>query len=161
MLMNYFDLESQIVDESELIQEKIILTYVKKKILSYGICSSKIYDAVVKNVISKNGVVNFENFLDYFNPVFKASEDYQSYKYKYLLGLSRNEFSNKIKKENFGMFLNLVKGQMIYDIETYSDLVKRLKYIFREKYPKENSKELNFCHFYTIVEFLVDLNYGN
>jgi hypothetical protein len=161
MLMNYFDLEYKINNGLDLYKETIIVNYVKKIILESGICSNQIYEKIIKNVLIQKDNYSFETYLTYFSPVFKASEEYQSFKYKYLLYLSKNKYSEIMTQLEFDMFLNLVKGKIIYDKETYSDLIKRFKVIYKKQYPSENQKYYYYSHVNAIIEFIIDLNYEN
>ena len=161
MLMNFFDLEYKLNNGFDLYKEIIVINHIKEFILKCGICSIQLYDKIIKNAMSIKGNYSFENYLLYFDPIYKASEEYQSYKYKYLLYLSKNKYSDIMTQLEFDMFLNLVKGKSIYDKETYSDLIKRFKIIYKKQYPKENEKEYYFDHVYTILEFIIDLNYEN
>ena len=161
MLMNYFDLEYKINTGLDLYKDTIILNYVKNTILESGLCSIQIYEKIIKNVVSQKEEFSFEKYLEFFSPIFKAGEEYQSYKYKYLLYLCRNKYSEMMTPLEFDMFLNIVKCQKIYDKETYSDLIKRFKVIYRKQYPNENHKQFYFNHVNTIIEFLIDLNYEN
>jgi hypothetical protein len=161
MLMNYFELESKINIGLDYHKETIIINHVKKVILDSGICSVPIYDKVIKNVISLKEDYSFENFLKYFNPIFKAEKEFQSYKYKYLLYLCKNKYSEIMTQLEFDMFLNLANGKKIYDKETYSDLIKRFKVLYKKQYPKENQKKYYYNHVNAIIEFIIDLNYEN
>ena len=161
MLMNYFDLEYKLNNGLDLYKETIVINHIKKIILECGICTSQLYEKVIKNAMSIKGDYSFENYLMYFSPIFKASEEFQSYKYKYLLYLCKNKYSYIMTQLEFDMFLNLVKGKKIYDKETYSDLIKRFNIIYKKQYPKGNEKEYYFQHVYTILEFIIDLNYEN
>ena len=161
MFMNYFDLEKKINNGLDLYKETIIVNYVKKMILESGICSNQIYEKIIKNVLIQKDNYSFEIYLTYFSPVFKASEEYQSFKYKYLLYLSKNKYSDLMTQLEFDMFLNLVKGKKIYDKETYSDLIKRFKVIYKKQYPSENQKKYYYSHVNAIIEFIIDLNYEN
>ena len=138
MLMNYFDLENKLNNALDLDKEAIVINHIKNIILQSGICSSQIYEKIIKNVKNLKDNYNFENYLKYFNPVFKAAEEFQSYKYKYLLYLSRNKYNKIMSQLEFDIFLNLVKGKIIYDKETYSDLIKRFKVIYKKQYPNDH-----------------------
>lgn len=161
MLMDFFDLEHKI-NLLILHEDIIIVNHVKKCILESGICALPLYEKIVKNISTIKDKLTFEKYLDFFTPIFKASEEYQSYKYKFLLDLSRNKYSEKMTHLEFDMFLNLVKGKKIYDKETYSDLLKRFKVIYKKQYPKHNQKKYYlYRHVITVLEFIIDLNYKN
>ena len=161
MLMSYFELEYKINNGLDLYKGTIIINHIKKIILECGICSFPLYDKIIKNVINLKDNNNFENYIKYFNPIFKGDKEFQSYKYKYLLYLCKNKCSEIMTQLEFDMFLNLANGKSIYDKETYSDLIKRFKVLYKKQYPKENQKEYNYNHVNTIIEFIIDLNYEN
>ena len=162
MLMNYFDLEQKINTGLDLYKDIIIINHIKKTILQSGICSFPLYDKIIKNVSNQKEALSFENFLFFFDPIFKADEEFQSYKYKYLLNLSKNEYSELMTQLEFDMYLNLIKGKKIYDKEAYSDLMKRFKVIYKKKYSNENIRQnYIFTHVYTVIEYIIDLNYDN
>ena len=162
MLMNYFDLEEKINTGLDLYKDIIIINHVKKMILQSGICSFPLYDKIIKNVSNQKEALSFENFLFFFDPIFKADEEFQSYKYKYLLNLSKNKYSELMTQLEFDMYLNLIKGKKIFDKEAYSDLMKRFKVIYKKKYSNENIRQYYiFTHVYTVIEYIIDLNYDN
>ncbi len=161
MLMDFFELEHRI-NILILHEDIIIINHVKKCILQSGICALPLYEKIVKNISTLKDKITFEKYLEFFSPIFKASEEYQSFKYKFLLNLSRNKYSEKMTHLEFDMFLNLVKGKKIYDKETYSDLLKRFKVIYKKQYPKHNQKKYYlYRHVVTVIEFIIDLNYEN
>ena len=160
MLMNYFDLENKLNYVLDLHKETIAINHIKSIILQSGICSSQLYEKIIKNIISLKDNYSFENYLKYFNPVFQAAEEFQSYKYKYLLYLSRNKYNEIMTQLEYDIFLNLVKGKVIYDKETYSDLIKRFKVIYKKQYPNDH-KIFYYKHVNAVIELIIDLNYEN
>ncbi len=160
MLLSFFDLENEINKYYPLDTEQIALNFIKKIILSFGLCNSKIYDHVIRTILSKKGNFNFENYLDCFAPIFDASDRYQSIKYKFLLYLVKNHFSNTISFQNYQLFCELIKGKWIYEIDICDDLTNKLLKNLKIKYPRDDFINLNPLHVITIVEFLVDMEYG-
>ncbi len=161
MLLSFFDLEGEINKYVLIDNEKIVLNFIKKIILSFGLCNQKIYDQVARNIMGKKGNFNFENYLDCFSPIFDASDKYQSLKYKFLLSLVKNHFSNSISLQNYKIFCELIHGKWIYEIDICDDLTNKLLTTFKEKYPTDDCVNLNFLHTITVVEFLVDMEYGD
>ena len=95
MLLNYFNLLLEFKKYNFLGKETIALNYIKKKILSSGICNSKLYEHIIRSIISKKGNFDLENFLECFTPIFEASEKYQTLKYRFLLFLSKDQKKKK------------------------------------------------------------------
>ena len=159
MLLNYFNLLLEFKKYDFLGKETIALNYIKKKILSSGICNSKLYEHIIRAIISKKGNFDLENFLECFTPIFEASEKYQSLKYKFLLFLSKDQKSKTFSMDNYRTFCNLIKGKLIYEEDTYKKLSKNMIENFKEKYPKEYTDNFKYFQIATIVEFLVEKEY--
>ena len=160
MLLNYFNLLLEFKKYDFLGKETIALNFIKKKILESGICNSKLYEHIIRAIISKKGNFDLENFLECFTPIFEASEKYQTLKYRFLLFLSKNQQKKEFSMDNYRTFCNLIKGKLIYEEDTYNKLSKNMIENFKEKYPKEYTDNFKFFQIATIVEFLVDKEYN-
>lgn len=161
MLLSYFDLDKEFQIYNFMKKEEIALNFIKKIILSYGICTTKIYEHIIRTIISKKGNFNMDNYLDCFFPIFDASEKYQTLKYKFLLSLVKNHSNQTISMENYKIFCNLIKGKWIYDEDTYKKLSKNMIETFKQKYPGEYTDNFKFTHISAIVEYLVDKEYND
>jgi hypothetical protein len=153
MLLSYFDLDKEFQIYNFMKKEEIALNFIKKIILSYGICTTKIYEHIIRTIISKKGNFNMDNYLDCFTPIFDASEKYQTLKYKFLLSLVKNHNNQTISMENYKIFCNLTKGKWIYDEDTYKKLSKNMIETFKHKYPGEYTDNFKFTHISAIVEY--------
>ena len=160
MLLNYFNLLLEFKKYDFLGKETIALNYIKKKILSCGISNSKLYEHIIRAIISKKGVFDLENFLECFTPIFEASEKYQTLKYRFLLFLSKDQKLKTYSMDNYRTFCNLIKGKLIYEEDTYKKLSKNMIENFKEKYPKEYTDNFKYFQIATIVEFLVEKEYS-
>ena len=160
MLLNYFNLLLEFKKYNFLGKETIALNYIKKKILSSGISNSKIYEHIIRAIVSKKGVFDLENFLECFTPIFEASEKYQTLKYRFLLFLSKDQKLKTYSMDNYRTFCNLIKGKLIYEEDTYKKLSKNMIENFKEKYPKEYTDNFKYFQIATIVEFLVEKEYS-
>ena len=96
MLLTFFDLENEFSKFNLVEKEKIVLYFIKKMILSCGICTSKLYELLIRAIASKKGNFTFENYIECFTPIFEASEKYQTLKYKLLLFLVINQNNKTI-----------------------------------------------------------------
>ena len=159
MLLNYYNLKLEFKKYNFLGKETIALNYIKKKILSSGICNSKLYEHIIRAITSKKGNFDLENFLECFTPIFEASEKYQTLKYRFLLFLSKAQNSKIYSMDNYRTFCNLIKGKLIYEEDTYKRLSKNMIENFKEKYPKEFTDNFKYFQIATIVEFLVEKEY--
>ena len=161
MLLNFYNLEIEFKKYNFLDKETIALNFIKKVILGAGICNSKLYEHIVRAIISKKGIFDLENFLECFSPIFDASEKYQTLKYRFLLFLAKmNNETNTFSMDNYRAFCNLIKAKVIYEEDTYRKLSKNMIENFKQKYPKEYTDNFKYFQIATIVEFLVNKEYN-
>ena len=156
MLLKYFDLHLEFKKYDFLQREDIAKNFIKKLLLNAGICITKIYDQIIKAIMSKKGNFNFENFLDCFTPILESPDKYQTLKYRFLLFLSKTPNSNIYTMENYKVFCNLIKGKSVYEDDKCKQLSKNMIENFKQKYPKELTDNFKYFQIATIVEFLVD-----
>ena len=157
MLLNYFDLHSEFQKYNFLQKELVAMSFVKKFILNCGICNSKIYDNVIKLIATKKGNFNFENFLDCFVPILENKLDKcQTFKYKFLMNLVKNQHTQIISMENYKIFCNLIKGKSVYEEESCKKLSKNMIENFKNKYPRENADDFKYFQILAIIEYLID-----
>ena len=161
MLLNFYNLEIEFKKYNFLDKETIALNFIKKVILGAGICNSKLYEHIVRAIISKKGIFDLENFLECFSPIFDASEKYQTLKYRFLLFLAKtNNETDTFSMDNYRAFCNLIKAKVIYEEDTYRKLSKNMIENFKQKYPKEYTDNFKYFQIATIVEFLVNKEYN-
>ena len=160
MLLKYLDLCLEFNKYEFLGKEGIALNNIKKIILASGICVNKIYEHIIRAIISRKGNFDFENFLECFLPIFEASEKYQTLKYIFLLFLTKDKKLKTFLMDNYRVFCNLIRGKWIYEQDTYIKLSKNMIENFKQKYPKEYTDNFKYFQIATIVEFLVDKEYN-
>ena len=157
MLLNYFDLHSEFQKYNYLPKEIVAMSFVKKFILNCGICNSKIYENVIKLMATKKGNIDFENFLDCFVPILENRLDKcQTFKYKFLMNLVKNQHTQIISMENYKIFCNLIKGKSVYEEESCKKLSKNMIENFKNKYPRENADDFKYSQILAIIELLID-----
>ena len=159
MLLSYFDLESEFQKYNFMEQEQIAINFVKKLILKCGICYYRLFEHLVRAIANKKGNLNFEKYIECFNPIFDASERFQTLKYKFLLSLVINQNNKTLSMENYKVFCNLIKGKWVYDEDIYKKLSINMIDNFRQKYPKDYTDNFKYYKVSSIVEFLVDKEY--
>ena len=161
MLLNYFDFE-QFTNNYEYLEDwQTIVTFIKEIFLFCGISTSKVYENLIRTVANNRGHVTFENFLNFFLPIFDLSETFQYYKYSFLLYLVKKRGYNTISMSNYRLFCNLIKGKLIYENDTCADILGKMLPIIKVKYPKDDLDNLNYQHVSIILEFLVNYDYGH
>ena len=160
MLLKFLDLCLEFNKYDFLGKEGIALNIIKKIILASGICVNKIYEHIIRAIISRKGNFDFENFLECFLPIFEASEKYQTLKYRFLLFLAKDQKRKTFSMDNYRAFCNLIKGKLIFEEDTYNKLSNNMLENFKQKYPKEYTDNFKYFQIATIVEFLVDKEYN-
>ena len=157
MLLNYFDLHLEFQKYNFLQKEMVAMSFVKKYILNSGICNSKIYDSIIKIITTKKGSFNFENYLDCFMPILETKMDKcQTFKYKFLLSLVKNQNTQIVSMENYKVFCNLIKGKSVYEEENCRKLSKNMIESFKNKFPRENVDDFKFFQIMTVIECIID-----
>ena len=157
MLLNYFDLHLEFQKYNFLQKEMVAMSFVKKYILNSGICNSKIYDSIIKIISTKKGSFNFENYLDCFMPILETKMDKcQTFKYKFLLSLVKNQNTQIVSMENYKVFCNLIKGKSVYEEENCRKLSKNMIESFKNKFPRENVDDFKFFQIMTVIECIID-----
>lgn len=161
MLLSYFDFE-QFSNNYEFLEDsQAIVIFIKKILLFCGISAGKVYEHLTHIVANNKGNITFEHFLNFFLPIFDLSDTYQYYKYSFLLYLVKKSGYNTISMNNYRLFCNLIKGKLIYEEDTCSDIIGKMLPIIKVKYPKDDLDNLNYQHVNIILEFLVNYEYGH
>ena len=161
MLLSYFDFE-QFSNNYEYFEDsQTIVIFIKKILLFCGISASKVYDHLIRTVTNNKGNITFEQFLNFFLPIFDLSDAFQYYKYSFLLYLVKKSGYNTISMSNYRLFCNLIKGKLIYEDDTCADIIGKMLPIIKVKYPKDDLDNLNYQHVNIILEFLVNYEYGH
>jgi hypothetical protein len=157
MLLYFFDLHLEFQKYNFLQKEMVAMSFIKKFVLNCGICNSKIYDSIIKTIAMKKGQFNFENFLDCFMPILENKLDKcQTFKYKFLINLVKNQNTQIISIENYKVFCNLIKGKSVYEEENCKKLSKNMIENFKNKYPRENVDDFKYFQILAVIEVLID-----
>ena len=157
MLLNFFDLHLEFQKYNFLQKEMVAMSFMKKFILNCGICNSKIYDSIIKVIVTKKGQFNFENFLDCFMPILENKLDKcQTFKYKFLMNLVKNQNTQIVSMENYKVFCNLIKGKAVFEEENCKKLSKNMIENFKNKYPRENADDFKYFQIAAVIEVLID-----
>lgn len=162
MLKKFCEYKKYAKDYLDIVEDEsiILVIFIKKLLLFSGLSSSKIYESVTNIASSKKKNITFEDYLSCFKPIFNLSESYQNYKYGFLLYLVKNNDNDIITLPNYKNFLHIIRGKLIYSEVTYDDIVGRLLFILKRKYPRDDMENLNFRHLSIYLQYLVNYEYG-
>ena len=145
------------------LEEKMFINLTKSFILKVGISSKKLYEKICQSLISgldnKNeNIYSFENFLKSFAQILKFKEENIVLKYKFIISLLRlGEEDINIKHIN--IFLQLIKGEAIYDFDLWDELHRGLVNKYNKIYPNDSGRHFKFEKMLICIESFFD-KYG-
>ena len=91
-------------------------------ILKSGISSKKLYDKIIHNLFpNKNVGYSFENFVKSISTILKLKNDYSALKYKLIMSVFLYG-EEEITADHIKIFLQIIKGKLIYDAEIWDKL---------------------------------------
>ena len=103
-------------------EKKMFMNLLKVFILKSGISSKKLYDKIIQSLfINKNESCSFENFVKSFSTILKLKDDYSVLKYKLIMSIFLYG-EEEITANHINIFLQLIKGKLIYDAEIWNNL---------------------------------------
>ena len=137
-------------------EEKMFLNLIKIFILKIGISYKKLYDKIIQKLLNnKEKIYDFENFIKCFSIILKLKEKNSILKYKFIISLFRfGEEDINIKHIN--IFLQLIKGKMIYDADLYDEFRHNLLNRYDKIYPKEIGTNFKFNNILICLESFFD-----
>ena len=160
MLLSYFDLEDFIKHYEQEDKEKTVMVFIKQILLFSGVITKNIYDNIVQIIAGYKGIITFENYLNCFWNIFGLSNSYQTYKYKFLLFLTKKKGSNIISLNNYKLFCDVVKGNSIYKQGKCDDIIGKMIPIIKAKYPKDDLENLNYQHISLVLEYILNFDFS-
>ena len=119
-------------------EDKMFMNIMKSFILKIGISSKKLYEKIIQNLLSninnsKDKMCSFENFVKSFSSILKSKED-TILKYIFIISLFRYGEEEDINVKHINIFLQLIRGKMIYNADIYDEfhhnLIKRYDRIY-------------------------------
>jgi hypothetical protein len=107
-------------------EKKMFINLMKVFILKSGISSKKLYDKICQSLfINRNEECSFENFVKSFSTILKLKDDYSVLKYKLIMSVFLYG-EEEITVNHINIFLQLIKGKLIYDEEIWDKLSRSL-----------------------------------
>ena len=137
-------------------EEKMFINIIKMFILKIGIAYKKLYDKIIQKLLNdKDKIYNFENFVKCFSTILKLKEENSILKYKFIISLFR--FGEEdINVKHINIFLQLIKGKMIYDADLYDEFNHNLLKRYDKIYPKEIGTNFKFNNILICLESFFD-----
>ena len=122
-------------------EEKMFLSCMKAFLLKLGVCSKKLYEKIFQSFENvkekqKDVICSFPNFLKIFSQILKLKEENIILKYKFIFYLFRlGEEDLNVRHVN--IFMQLVKGESVYDADLWDELNKNLVQRYDRIYPND------------------------
>ena len=122
-------------------EDKMFLNLMKSFVLKIGISSKKLYEKIFQFLESntekkKENLCSFENFLKAFAQILKLKDDNNVLKYKFILSLFRIG-EEDINVKHINIFMQLLKGEGVYDVELWDELNRGLVQRYDRMFPND------------------------
>ena len=143
-------------------EDKMFLNCIKAFILKIGISSKKLYEKIFQSLSitdkNKENIISFDSFLKGFSQILKLKEENIVLKYKFILSLFRLG-EEDINVKHINIFMQLLKGEVIFDSDLWDDLNKSLVQRYDRIYPNDPNNNFRFDKMLIVLETFFD-KYG-
>jgi hypothetical protein len=136
-------------------EKKMFINLLKSFLLKIGVSSKKIYDKINTNIMNNKEVIySFENFVEIFLMVLNQKND-SILKYKSIISLFR--FGDEdINVKHINIFLQLIKGKLIFNSDLYDELSHNLIQRYDRMYSNEIGNTFKFYNILICLETFFD-----
>jgi len=146
-------------------EDKMFINSMKAFILKIGISSKKIYEKIIQSLLNtsekeknKDNICSFEKFLKGFSQILKLKEENNILKYRFLLSIFRLG-EEDINVKHINIFMQLLKGETVYEMDLWDDLNKSLVQRYDRIYPNDTSNNFRYDKILICLETFFD-KYG-
>lgn len=144
-------------------EKKMFINLIKSFLLKIGISSKKLFEKISQKIINysnkeKKNICSFENFLKCFNLILELDDENEVLKYKFLIALSRVG-DEDINVKHVNNFIQLLKGEAVYDSELWDNLKKNLVQKYDKIYSNEPGNNFRFDKMMICIETFFDKNF--
>jgi hypothetical protein len=141
-------------------EQKMFLNLIKSFILKIGISSKKIYEKIFQSLSinsdkGKNEICSFENFLKSFSQILKFKEENYVLKYKFIMSLFRLG-EEDINVKHINIFMQLIKGEAVYDFDLWDELNRGLVQRYDKIYPNDSGNNFKYDKMLICLESFFD-----
>ena len=112
---------------------------------------------ILINCLDKEKICSFENFLKSFSQILKFKEENSVIKYKFIMSLFRLG-EEDINVKHINIFLQLIKGEAMYDIDIWDELNRGLVLKYDKIYPNDPGNNFRFDKMLICLESFFDKN---
>jgi ASC-1-like (ASCH) protein len=141
-------------------EDKMFINIIKAFILKIGISSKKVYEKIYQSLLNtsekgKDNICSFEKFLKGFSQILKLKEENTIFKYRFLLSLFRLG-EEDINVKHINIFMQLLKGEIVFEIDFWDDLNKNLVQRYDRIYPNDTSNNFRYDKILICLETFFD-----
>ena len=138
-----------------LYENKMFMNSIKMFILKIGISSKKLYDKFIQNLFINKHNISFEDFVKSFFIILKIKDENSILKYKFIISLFR--FGEEdINVKHINIFLQLIKGKIIFDNNLYDEISRNLISRYDRLYSNEIGQNFKFSKIMICLESFFD-----
>ena len=146
-------------------EDKMFVNLMKAFLLKIGISYKKIYEKVLQIMIinnkekekDKTGICSFEKFLKGFAQILNLKDENKIIKYKFILSIFRLKDEN-INVKHINIFMQLIKGEALYDADLWDDLNRWLVQRYDKIYFNDTDNNFKFDKLLICLETFFDKN---
>ena len=119
----------------------MFLNLMKSFMLKIGISYKKLYEKIIQLLVNnsekeKENICSFEQFLKGFSQILKLKDENIVLKYKFILSLFRIG-EEDINVKHINIFMQLLKGEAVYNVELWDELNRGLVQRYDRIYPND------------------------
>ena len=119
----------------------MFLNLMKSFMLKIGISYKKLYEKIIQLLVNnsekeKENICSFEQFLKGFSQILKLKDENFVLKYKFILSLFRIG-EEDINVKHINIFMQLLKGEAVYNVELWDELNRGLVQRYDRIYPND------------------------
>ena len=143
-----------------LYENKMFINLMKMFILKIGISSKKLYDKFNQNLFLNKNNISFEDFVKSFFIILKLKDENSILKYKFIISLFRFD-EEDINVKHINIFLQLIRGKIIFDNNIYDELSHHLISRYDRIYSNEVGASFKFSKIMICLESFFDKEGNN
>ncbi len=143
-------------------EDKMFINLIKSFLLKIGISYKKLYEKVLQFLNNSEkekdnkGICSFEKFLKGFAQILNLKDENTIIKYKFILSIFRIEDDDNINVKHINIFMQLIKGEALYDADLWDDLNRWLVQRYDKIYFNDTDNNFKFDKLLICLETFFD-----
>ena len=143
-------------------EDKMFINLIKSFLLKIGISYKKLYEKVLQFLNNSEkekdnkGICSFEKFLKGFAQILNLKDENTIIKYKFILSIFRIGDDDNINVKHINIFMQLIKGEALYDADLWDDLNRWLVQRYDKIYFNDTDNNFKFDKLLICLETFFD-----